>query len=490
MAKKKEIEKVIDIPYGMVLHTDGGSRNKGYSGFGIHGYIYSDQLPTKGAGNATNLLTNIGYVKKTEAKELSETYEYKEVKPLKYIDAYGSIEGITTNNVAELSGAVNALNLIRENPVKEALILTDSEMVVKGATGWLNTWESRNWIKSDGQPVANQQYWKMIASQIKSLQEDDIKVTFQWIKGHDDHLGNELADKLATIGVFNAIEGKIQTEVSQSPPEGYWTTEVDKHPLIANKRLYFCTLEHSLVPGEYYLGNHGKDDELIGKRMADGVYQFVKIPNPDPILEMVRLRQSKLVNNEDLIVMARLDKLYDKTTYNYLTNYGQICLYQPFPNRFDLHFVDTEPVTKVIKPPRLAIRAIEALNVLKGMLDQQLKDPTTFKETDITDQIYEIDNKQKLKLKPVFISGFTKFNVNVEYNNETNFIDVEITLGVDLPDRNVLKKLESYSPKVSVITWMESDQMLRYATIIKTNDGAVSIMAGYYSNHRFIFKAK
>ena len=224
--------------------------------------------------------------------------------------------------------------------------------------------------------------------------------------------------------------------------------------------------------------------------MADGVYQFVKIPNPDPILEMVRLRQSKLVNNEDLIVMARLDKLYDKTTYNYLTNYGQVCLYQPFPNLFDLHFVDTEPVTKVIKPPRLAIRAIEALNVLKGMLDQQLKDPATFKETDITDQIYEIDNKQKLKLKPVFISGFTKFNVNVSYGNETNFIDVEITLGIDLPDRNVLKKLEAYSPKVSVITWMESDQMLRYATIIKTNDGAVSIMAGYYSNHRFIFKTK
>ncbi len=58
-----------------------------------------------------------------------------------------------------------------------------------------------------------------------------------------------------------------------------------------------------------------------------------------------------------------------------------------------------------------------------------------------------------------------------------------MVLGIDLPTRNALNRLATVDTKVKVITWPESRNGFRYATVIETADD-VSIWVGSYSNLR------
>lgn len=485
---KENIKSVKDnnepvIPKGMIIYADAGCRpNPGFGGWGIHGYTYSDEKPKKGSGNTSQYLTKYGYVEKSSVKDKSEI---QEIKPISYIDGYGTFSQHITNNIGEITSATNALEYAHDKDISEVTILTDSEQVVKGATDWLDIWKNNNWMKTDGMPVANQNYWLNLSNCLDKLKIKDIKVNFNWVKGHSTHLGNQLADKLATVGVLHSKDGKNINQIEESKADGYWTNTSDKNPLINLRSLYFSTRIESIIPGEYFLGNHGKDDELLGKRSADGCYGYVQLKTPEPVIEIMRNKQYALACCLDVIMMARLDKLFEADIYKDMLNHGDVCLYAPSMNKLDLCYLDREPVTKELRPPRLALRAVEAVNILKGItLAWQSGTDTSLTKTDVTNVFYETDEKGNLKLKPEFVVGFSTLPVEVTYNKDKKD-KIDIVLGVDLPERNYLKRLEKMNPKVYVVTWMESDRMYRYATIIKTDDD-IGCYCGFYSNMRFV----
>src|ERR1035437_8092976 len=180
MATKVKIDKPVDVPHGAIIYSDGGCRTNA-GGYGIHGYIYSDQKPTKGSGNTSQYLTNSGYIPKID---VTDKGALEEVKPLHYINGYGSFRDPITNNIAELAGANTGLGYAVKNDLKYVTIITDSEMVVKGATSWLNTWKKNNWIKTDGLPVANKGWWEVLDNNLKLLKDKGTEVTFKWVKGH------------------------------------------------------------------------------------------------------------------------------------------------------------------------------------------------------------------------------------------------------------------------------------------------------------------
>lgn len=98
----------------------------------------------------------------------------------------------TTNNIQELKGVINALQIIKTAhiPVK---VYSDSKYVVKGITEWVNRWIKKNWVNSKKQPVKNKELWMQLHGLVQ--QQEDI--SFEWVKGHSDSEGNELADSLA-----------------------------------------------------------------------------------------------------------------------------------------------------------------------------------------------------------------------------------------------------------------------------------------------------
>ena len=103
-------------------------------------------------------------------------------------------EAETTNNRMELVAAIKALEaLTRPSAIT---IVTDSVYVKNGVTGWIHGWKRNGWKTAGKKPVKNADLWQSLdAAQARH------KVSWEWVKGHAGHPGNERADALAREGM-------------------------------------------------------------------------------------------------------------------------------------------------------------------------------------------------------------------------------------------------------------------------------------------------
>ena len=101
----------------------------------------------------------------------------------------------TTNNEMELTAAIKALAWLPDNDVP-ALVQSDSQYVINGMNEWRHGWVARNWRKPDGKPVKNRELWEALIAAM-----GDREVTWEWVRGHAGHQGNETADQLANKAI-------------------------------------------------------------------------------------------------------------------------------------------------------------------------------------------------------------------------------------------------------------------------------------------------
>jgi len=98
----------------------------------------------------------------------------------------------TTNQRMELTAAIEAV-AAHEGPLE---VVSDSEYVVRCFQDkWWVGWRKRGWRNSRGDPVANQDLWKILVTEVVDQRGGDI--TFRWVKGHSGEPLNELVDRLA-----------------------------------------------------------------------------------------------------------------------------------------------------------------------------------------------------------------------------------------------------------------------------------------------------
>lgn len=96
-------------------------------------------------------------------------------------------EAHTTNNRMELKAAIEAVRAIKGNlPIK---IHTDSQYVKNGITLWLPKWLKSNW--RNGQ-IKNVDLWRELDQEVQKH-----KIEWYWVRGHNGHEYNEMADELA-----------------------------------------------------------------------------------------------------------------------------------------------------------------------------------------------------------------------------------------------------------------------------------------------------
>ncbi|MDC1317120.1 ribonuclease HI [Flavobacteriaceae bacterium] len=101
---------------------------------------------------------------------------------------------MTTNNRMELLAVIDALIKLKKNNLK-ITVYTDSKYVVDAIEKkWVFKWK-----KSGFKNKKNVDLWLDFLSIY-----DKNKIAFKWIKGHNNHLQNEICDKLA----FNASKNK------------------------------------------------------------------------------------------------------------------------------------------------------------------------------------------------------------------------------------------------------------------------------------------
>jgi ribonuclease HI len=97
----------------------------------------------------------------------------------------------TTNNRMEMRAVIEGLNALIE-PCQVDLY-TDSKYVIDGITKWVHGWKKRGWINASKKPVRNEDLWHdLIEAELRH------KVAWHWVRGHNGHVENERADRLAS----------------------------------------------------------------------------------------------------------------------------------------------------------------------------------------------------------------------------------------------------------------------------------------------------
>ena len=103
-------------------------------------------------------------------------------------------EALTTNNRMELTAVIRALESIKRP--SSVVVYTDSQYVKQGITEWLPNWIRRGWRTAAGQPVKNDDLWRLLSAAANAH-----RVQWRWVRGHNGDPGNERADALANRGV-------------------------------------------------------------------------------------------------------------------------------------------------------------------------------------------------------------------------------------------------------------------------------------------------
>jgi ribonuclease HI len=119
----------------------------------------------------------------------------------------GQADGITTNNIMELTAAIKTLeNILVGEPV---IVYSDSNYVIQGVTTWIKKWKLNGWRTYDRKPVANQELWQLL-----DTLNSERSVLWIKVKGHSGHPENERVDALANAEAQKAAQEASHREGS------------------------------------------------------------------------------------------------------------------------------------------------------------------------------------------------------------------------------------------------------------------------------------
>lgn len=109
-----------------------------------------------------------------------------------------------TNNIAELTAIIDAINLIKKEPIKNKIIVTDSEYAIKCATTYGKKLEANGWL------TATKKIDPPNVELVKEIYRltNKYNIQYQHVDAHtglkDRHsVGNENADLLANSSISN-----------------------------------------------------------------------------------------------------------------------------------------------------------------------------------------------------------------------------------------------------------------------------------------------
>lgn len=469
---------------GLIAYTDGGAKpNPGFGGSGMHGFTYLINEAVKPVIVNNFYITNYGYVKAEKIPSIKSNLTYLE--PLDYLDLIVSIGFGFTNNHCELLAIKETLKLNKDHNFKEITIFTDSMYAKDITSKWMFGWVKNGWITTSGKPIENLVIIKEIYELVSELKKSGVKITVKWVAAHDGNLGNEKADMLASIGVKRSSNNDIKTESNKSTVKKYWDNVASRNPMFNLNVLWF-NAKKEFNEDVYYFS----DDVSAGRYLSDSVFSIINLNELDPDISVIKEEQYKVSKDTDVLTVLKLDKLYSKEIYPSFVNFG-LDVFTNKETNINLTFVGRESITEEITPTGLAFRAIDTFLFLKEIKDifiNFLKDgDKTFLNKrlisylDITDQLFDsIEKKNSSKqitirkvLKSTITTAIKELPIDIDIlckdiNYKTN---IKMMFGLDIINRNNLKKLEDFNPQVYLVTWLDSDKSAKYATVIKTDLG-------------------
>lgn len=502
----------IEENYKIILYCDGGARptNPGPFGWGAHGFIYNDNERGKTVNRPTGYhVTNQGYLEEstvdailnnTDNKNtpipahLSKQEELYKVNPLEYFDWHGSGGKLGSNNEAEILAYLNSLiNILRREDlsfIKEITFYTDSSYLL-GILRNLN--ENPNWSEKD---VANRSYWIELEKVLNEYKKLNINIVNKKIEAHIGHLGNELADKLATLGTIESNENENPTfNFNVYPNKKYWKPDVARHPFLTAKQVFFLPVDSNTK--NQYITIAYKDEITVGKQVNMANYSLVTLNEKDSLIESVKNKLSEKLNGHNVVSTVRLDTLYKPANYNYLTRYGVkvITEMKTKINALDILYQTrstdsqdrAEPLANELRPAGLAWRALENVNFLRFLEDNFRNNFLNGKETsnvhfiDITETLFEIKEDKHVLLKEVKNNKF-KLKEKFEDKASKKKYTINLQMDTDLLNRNALNKLGKQKPRIYLAIKVTGDIKIEFGTIVRLDNDETITTTNFYSN--------
>lgn len=106
---------------------------------------------------------------------------------------YGIIEN-GTNNIAEMTAMINALEYWYANYGDTVIVHTDSAYIANAYKGhWIENWKKNGWKTAQRTPVKNKELWK----RLDKFFSNQRNVIIDKVEGHAGIPDNELVDRLA-----------------------------------------------------------------------------------------------------------------------------------------------------------------------------------------------------------------------------------------------------------------------------------------------------
>jgi ribonuclease HI len=123
-----------------------------------------------------------------------------------------------TTNIRMEGLAIIAAMKFAHSLGRDCIIRTDSQLWCNTVLQWGLTWKSRNWVKSNGQPVANVDLVEEALLWFHRRPGQPVRLV--WVRGHGSNAGNLMADywanKAREEGV--AVRAATPRERTNCPP--------------------------------------------------------------------------------------------------------------------------------------------------------------------------------------------------------------------------------------------------------------------------------
>ena len=466
------------------IYTDGGAdKDKPVSGWGYHGYFYNLEPSKKGMGNTKYLATATGYKSKKDAGKLEQ------VAMLNFIDGWGFNKDLITNNQVELMAAIDALENLKglsdKVTFKKITVHVDSTYVLDGITKYVKKWKANGWKKSNNEEIKNKELWVRL-----DLIRDFFDGCLEWkhVKGHSEDLGNDLADRLATLAKNLNIrtESALDSNMDLREANGYFKAEPTNSRLLSHSYWYFnegIPLDKDELGHWYYCGTHAAKDDIedLGQAINNASYSVVCLKEPSREIDLVTNFQNSYFRgsrSRSLPVIGLMSTVLGGKNSKNLKEFdnGYLKHHSPSGNVFGIDGVD---YTYHYKEPRLAKRAFDALNELTLRLRRYKNNNLWVNEKTYCLNSMLVDSSGK---KPKLCSKIPTTGGKLELSIKTladKSKPVRLILGVDLPNRNSLSKLADLNLDVHLVTW-ELDGVIKYATVVDCEEG-FGIWCNYYS---------
>lgn len=101
---------------------------------------------------------------------------------------------VGTNQKAELLGI---LSVFLAFPNTSLHLQLDSQYVLNITQKWMWGWVKRGWKRPNKEPIKNLAYVQLLHQEMITRKKKGLETTFEWVKGHNDHPLNTVADEQA-----------------------------------------------------------------------------------------------------------------------------------------------------------------------------------------------------------------------------------------------------------------------------------------------------